>query len=137
MPFLELNMADYDLLRVEANPAQTWQELTEQQKLGLDKLLKMLDQAVRRYRELEKRPRKTKTPWLNYEKCSQLAFIDGKRGTGKSTLMATLVSLLVGGDSPGCDGNVASRELTTGASAQRLTVSLSIDVTTRASSVAA
>ena len=41
------------------------------------------------------------------------------------------------GDSPGCDGNVASRELTTGAIAQRLKVSSSIDVTTRAGSVVA
>ena len=41
------------------------------------------------------------------------------------------------GVSPGCDGNVASRELTTGTIAQRLKLSASIDVTTWASSAMA
>ena len=89
-------MPDYDLLRVEANPAKTWQELTEQQQLGLEKLLKMLEQAVNRSKGMKHLRHSNKLPWLNYDKCSQLAFIDGKRGTGKSTLMATLVSLLSG-----------------------------------------
>ena len=35
-------MSEYDLLRVEANPAKAWEELTEQQQRGLEKLLKML-----------------------------------------------------------------------------------------------
>lgn len=89
-------MSEYDLLRVEANPAKAWEELTEQQQRGLEKLLKMLEQAAQHSKDLKNAPHSRKLPWLNYDKCSQLAFIDGKRGTGKSTLMATLVSLLSG-----------------------------------------
>src|SRR5687768_4650966 len=80
-------------LRPEALPVKQWTSLTENQKLGLTKLLRMMTDAVWLLDSKPGNPDPT-LPWLIEERHSQLAFIDGKRGTGKTTLMTTLVEWL-------------------------------------------
>lgn len=69
--------------------------MTKQQQNGVIKLLRMLDQASTK---LANSQHQTNRPsWLIPERHSQLAFVDGKRGTGKTTLMSTLIQAIVPG----------------------------------------
>lgn len=89
-------MADTHSLRPEAFPVVQWNTLTDDQKLGLARLLRMLKESIQL---LDSRSGQvdTQLPWLLPERHTQLAFIDGKRGTGKTTLMTTLVQWLHSG----------------------------------------
>jgi hypothetical protein len=79
------------LLRPEAQPVK-WQFMTEHQQKGLKELLDTLQLAVKQLHEPS--PMDGGLPWLAEESLSRLVFIDGKRGTGKTTLMLSLVKLL-------------------------------------------
>lgn len=79
------------LLRPESQPIQ-WAQLTEQQRDCVTGVIKMLAAAAE---SLSKKKDETNYPdWLELERHSQLAFIDGRRGTGKTSVMTTIVRLL-------------------------------------------
>tara|TARA_R110002111_G_scaffold240269_1_gene301951 strand:- start:4673 stop:8563 length:3891 start_codon:yes stop_codon:yes gene_type:complete len=81
------------LLRAEAFPIARYGELTRNQRVGLRQLLLRLREAVQ---DLDQRWESPVVPtWLTNERFARLAFVDGQRGTGKTTLMATLVRLIV------------------------------------------
>ncbi|MCY2966792.1 MAG: hypothetical protein NT069_24710, partial [Planctomycetota bacterium] len=81
-------------LRPEAQPIEHWDRLTEYQKKGLEHLLNMLREAVgKNAGDDSQRPQK-RLPWLFAETKTRLAFINGFRGTGKTTLMTTLVGAI-------------------------------------------
>jgi hypothetical protein len=77
-------------LRPEAQPVSAWSQLTEHQKNALEHLANMLYEASLRTSQ-DTRSNK-ELPWLFNETRTQLAFVNGKRGTGKTTLMTTLAS---------------------------------------------
>lgn len=79
------------LLRPEAQPVK-WQFMTEHQQSALNELLATLQLAVKQLDEPSTMD--GGLPWLAEESYSRLVFIDGKRGTGKTTLMLSLVKLL-------------------------------------------
>ena len=80
-------------LRPEAQPVEQWDQLTKDQQYGLLKLLRMLREACYRPAEAESRQKKH-LPWLFAESKMQSAFLNGRRGTGKTTLMTTLVGAI-------------------------------------------
>lgn len=81
------------LLRSEAIPVARYCELTRYQRIGLRQLLRRLNTALT---DLDNRLEiPTRPAWLSNDRLAQLAFIDGQRGTGKTTLMVTLVRLIV------------------------------------------
>ena len=80
-------------LRPEALPIRQWKSLVEDQKCGLEKLLQLMTEAVQML-DLKSGESDPRLPWLIEDRRSQLSFIDGKRGAGKTTLMTTLVEWL-------------------------------------------
>ena len=81
------------LSRAEAFPIARYRELTQDQRNGLRQLLRRLKVAID---DLERHQETPVVPnWLTNERFARLAFVDGQRGTGKTTLMATLVRLIV------------------------------------------
>ncbi|QDT90466.1 tetratricopeptide repeat protein [Gimesia algae] len=81
------------LLRSEAIPVACYSELTRDQRIGLRQLLRRLNTALT---DLDNRLEvPTRPAWISNDRLAQLAFIDGQRGTGKTTLMVTLVRLIV------------------------------------------
>ncbi|MCA9023356.1 MAG: hypothetical protein KDA74_24575, partial [Planctomycetaceae bacterium] len=81
------------MLRAEAFPVPRTSELTHHQHLGLRQLLLRLQEAVE-YLDLHAES-PTVPAWLSNERYMRLAFVNGRRGTGKTTLMTTLVRLIV------------------------------------------
>ncbi len=80
-------------LRPEAQPVQYWTSFSPEHRLAFRRLVEMLCEAVQRVRQ--KAPRvHPQIPWLFMETRSQLAFLDGMRGSGKTTLMSTLVAAI-------------------------------------------
>ena len=77
-------------LRPEAQPVSAWSQLTQHQRNALEQLANMLFEASKRT-SVDTRSKK-ELPWLFNETRTQLAFVNGKRGTGKTTLMTTLAS---------------------------------------------
>lgn len=80
-------------LRPEAQPVGRWCLLTSHQQEGVRKLLDMMAAAAHAL-ENSAEPENDIIPWLFEERRSQLAFINGHRGTGKTTLLTTLVRLI-------------------------------------------
>jgi len=91
-------MADtsQETLRTEAQAVDSWTNLTSDQEEGIKRLLRMLTKASVSLDYDLNQPPNPRVPWLEGTKYSPVAFIHGKRGTGKTTLMTTLVSLLAG-----------------------------------------
>jgi hypothetical protein len=83
-------------LRPEAYPVSYWTWLTAEQQRAMLKLTDTLVQALRVTpgENIEIR----EPAWLFRQTRSQLTFIDGLRGTGKTTLMTTLVSSIADPD---------------------------------------
>lgn len=80
--------------RPEAQPVPKWNSLTEFQQAGLLKLLRMLDECSQRSAPDHLDGERSRLPWLFAETRLQLAFIDGERGSGKTTLMTTLAGAI-------------------------------------------
>jgi len=99
-------------LRPEAQPISNWHQLHPQQRIAMVTLVEMLTEALDRTTESNRSH--PKLPWLFNETRSQLAFIDGQRGTGKTTLMTTLAAAIVDPNGfdlevdPGSDATSAS-----------------------------
>ncbi|MBI3861219.1 MAG: tetratricopeptide repeat protein [Planctomycetia bacterium] len=80
-------------LRPEAQPVGDWERLTDDQRRGLERLLAMMQESLVRLANAPPRDDRS-LPWLFDERHSQLAFINGRRGTGKTTLLTTLAKAL-------------------------------------------
>lgn len=93
-----MNDPQPQLLRPEAQPVP-WQQLTEHQKIGLKRLVLSLESALKKRRYDESAEADGVPPWLVQENFSKLIFVDGKRGTGKTSLLHTLVLLMSTGRS--------------------------------------
>ena len=84
---------EYNPLRTEAEPVR-WTGLTLDQKNGLEKLVNLIYASVNDLNHRDNPP--SMIPWLSENNRSRLTFIDGRRGTGKTTLMLTLCKLISG-----------------------------------------
>lgn len=84
-----------EALRAEANPVEHKRQLTSHQQTGLRRLLRMLNAALERLGDSEQSETSLSPTWLTNKRRAQLAFINGHRGAGKTTLMTTLVRLVV------------------------------------------
>ena len=84
-------------LRPEAQPVEQWNRLTWDQQHGLKRLLQMLQEATTNDQGHNQQWRE-RLPWLFSETRTQLGFINGQRGTGKTTLMTTLVGAIAAPD---------------------------------------
>ncbi len=85
---------DRDYLRREAYPL-TWQMQTQSQKKAFEGIIRLLFNHMQRvdrtHATLRCEDMKTTPNWLASNRYSQIAFLGGGRGTGKSTLLSTLV----------------------------------------------
>ena len=95
-----------DRRRLEAIPL-AWASLTDIQKDAVESvsgwLLDALDAIPHTYTAADTRRSRhgIPTPALDRKRRSQLAFIDGDRGTGKSSVLLTLMELTTAGEFPG------------------------------------
>lgn len=79
-------------LRPEAQPIRYWVQMSPEHQQALTKLVDMLCAAVQRLDSSE--ANRPAPPWLFHETRTQLAFLDGTRGSGKTSLMSTLAAQL-------------------------------------------
>jgi hypothetical protein len=87
-------MSQY-IRRMEAIPLD-WNALTEQQHNAVEAVSELLTEALAAApvpKARSEKPRGSKHK-LHRDRCSQLAFIDGDRGTGKSSVLLTLQALV-------------------------------------------
>jgi hypothetical protein len=84
------------ILRAEARPAR-WEELYQTQQDALALIVQMVVEAIRRLPEPTPTGRTGATQdllgWVQKGKSSPIAFLFGGRGTGKTTVLTTLVEL--------------------------------------------
>lgn len=92
-----------ELLRPEAFAVQ-WHALTQRQQQAFAQIIDLLQAGVDDLRVHERQKNvHDLPPWMSDRRKSRLAFIDGGRGTSKSTLLYALVRALSGSgrsDSP-------------------------------------
>lgn len=86
------------LLRPEARPA-TWQQLSEPQHEATLKILRLLFNAVQDAKK-DQVP-DNKVPWLDRDRASQLAFLAGARGAGKTTVLMSAARAVSAGQFSG------------------------------------
>jgi predicted ATPase len=87
-------VSDQDIfLRPEAQPVRYWVQLSPDHRQALDRLTDQLNAAVLRLDQTNN-GHPTSPSWLFHETRTQLAFLDGTRGSGKTSLMSTLVARL-------------------------------------------
>ena len=75
------------LLRPEARPAN-WDELDDSQRDAIARVLRFLRSAIEDLRDLH--PPRSRIPWVDRDRVSRLAFLSGRRGTGKTTVLVSL-----------------------------------------------
>jgi hypothetical protein len=80
-------------LRPEARPAD-WRSLDEAQQKAFRQVVEMVTEAIQMLPDSKPRRdvRHESTHWLSEDRTSRIAFLDGKRGTGKTTVMASLIA---------------------------------------------
>lgn len=96
----------YAPLRPEARPVG-YSKLDDSQKKGFKKLVGMLAATMEELRTLEAskrnaavQGRRVAPPWLDDRLSSRMAFLQGDRGTGKSTVLLSLVHACMGTEPP-------------------------------------
>lgn len=86
------------LIRPEAQPAN-WNSLNDSQKKAVTQILETIADTV------EQLPKQNindqQAPYLSSSRASRIAFLDGQRGTGKSTVLVTLLDTLKTGEIAG------------------------------------
>lgn len=78
------------MLRPESRPVK-YVELGESQKDVLEKIISLLSEAVAMVDEKSHDAISPSSSWLENNRTSRLLFLSGQRGTGKSTVLASLV----------------------------------------------
>ena len=81
-------------LRPEARPAD-WRSLNDAQQKAFRQVLEMVTEAIQMLPDSKPRRdvRHESTHWLSEDRTSRIVFLDGKRGTGKTTVMASLIAV--------------------------------------------
>ncbi len=81
-------------LRPEARPAD-WRSLNDAQQKAFRQVLDMVTEAIQMLPDSKPRRdvRYESTHWLSADRMSRIVFLDGKRGTGKTTVMASLIAV--------------------------------------------
>ena len=86
-------------LRPEARPA-SWEMLNENQQDAFEQVVKLMAESIRDLEKHSKRSRDTTefSPWMSMDRSSRTAFLNGKRGTGKSTVLLSLMQGVTGSE---------------------------------------
>ena len=81
-------------LRPEARPAD-WYSLDDAQQNAFRRVVEMVTEAIQMLPDSNPRRdvRHEYTHWLSADRMSRIVFLDGKRGTGKSTVMVSLIAV--------------------------------------------
>jgi len=91
-----MSMSTRNYLRPEALPAR-WSALSESQQRAYRHAVGVLAEACRNLSTIDLtaasgRPTEDRPYWLSTDRVSQILFLDGGRGTGKTTVLASLVT---------------------------------------------
>src|SRR5579863_831255 len=78
------------IIRPEARPVE-WELLDREQQRAFDQLAQMIAESIRMLPAPDERSRSSKpVSWLNENRSSRTAFLSGARGSGKTTVLASL-----------------------------------------------
>jgi hypothetical protein len=80
-------------IRPEARPVN-WNALDKGQQDALTRILKMIDCALPKEKPKPPGTYHSHKPYISEDRSSRLAFLDGGRGTGKSTILVTLLKFI-------------------------------------------
>ena len=97
-------------IRPEARPV-SWDKLDEGQQEALIRIIKMIHCALPMGQPKPPSSHHSSKPYISEDRSSRLAFLDGARGTGKSTILMTLLKFIIEGFDKSSDTKPSEEDL--------------------------